>query len=52
MIKNMLGFFKTDIVLWAHITNPLTDYKHYNKAINIFLKIKKKDLIAFILYQL
>ena len=42
MISNMLGFFKTDVVLWAHITNPLTDYKHYNKALDIFIDNRKK----------
>lgn len=42
MISNMLGFFKTDLVVWAHITNPLTDYKHYNKAIDMFNKNKNK----------
>lgn len=42
MITNMLGFFKTDIVLWAHITNPLTNHTHYNECLNIFKKYKKK----------
>ena len=42
MISNMLGFFKTDIVVWAHITNPLTNNEHYNQAIETFLKNKKK----------
>ena len=35
-IKNMLSFFKTDLVLWAHLTNPLTTHAHYNQAINFF----------------
>ena len=35
-IKNMLSFFETEYVLWAHLTNPLTNEKHYNDAINYF----------------
>jgi len=43
-IKNMLSFFETDVVLWAHLTNPLTNEKHYNEAINLYKKnIKKSD---------
>lgn len=42
MISNMLSFFKTEIVLWAHITNPLTNYKHYNKAIKLYKSNLKK----------
>ncbi len=43
-IKNMLSFFETDLVLWAHLTNPLTNEKHYNQAISLFKKnIKKYD---------
>ncbi len=42
MIKNMLSFFKSDIVLWAHPTNPFTDHKFYNDAIKKFLKEEKK----------
>lgn len=41
-IKNMLSLFDTDFVLWAHLTNPLTNQKHYNAAINIFKKNLKK----------
>ena len=37
-IKNMLSFFETDIVMWSHLTNPLTNEKNYNKAIDIFKK--------------
>jgi CMP-N-acetylneuraminic acid synthetase len=37
-IKNMLSFFNTDLVLWAHLTNPLTNEKHYNEAIKIYKK--------------
>ncbi len=43
-IKNMLSFFETEYILWAHLTNPLTNEKHYNEAINYFKKnIKKYD---------
>lgn len=41
-IKNMLSYFSTDIVLWAHLTNPLTNEKHFNEAIEIFKKLNKK----------
>ena len=34
----MLSFFNTDVVLWAHLTNPLTNEKHYNEAIKIYKK--------------
>ena len=33
MIKNILGMIDTDIVMWAHPTNPLTNQNHYNKAL-------------------
>lgn len=43
-IKNMLSFFETEFILWAHLTNPLTNEKHYNEAIKVFKKnIKKYD---------
>ena len=42
MIKNMLGFFKSNLVLWAHPTNPFTDHKYYNDAIKKFSKGKRK----------
>jgi|TARA_B110000483_G_C18158351_1_gene528294 CMP-N-acetylneuraminic acid synthetase len=42
MVSNMLQFFKTDVVLWAHLTNPLTNNIHYDEAINIFKKKFKK----------
>ena len=38
----MLSYFSTDIVLWAHLTNPLTNEKHFNEAIEIFKKLNKK----------
>lgn len=42
MIKNMLSFFRTDLVLWAHITNPFTNEFHYNKAIKKYFSLNKK----------
>lgn len=38
MVSNMLGFFKTDFVLWAHPTNPFINKNHYNEALRIFQK--------------
>ena len=38
MVSNMLGFFKTDVVLWAHPTNPFINKNHYNEALSIFQK--------------
>jgi len=42
MIKNLLGMIDTDLVLWAHPTNPLTNQDHYNNALKTFLKLNKK----------
>lgn len=42
MIKNMLSYVNEEIIVWAHLTNPFINYKHYNEAIKIFLKNKKK----------
>ena len=42
MIKNMLSLFDTDIVLWAHLTNPFVNEKHYNEALDIYSKLNKK----------
>ena len=47
MIKNMLGLFKTDVVLWAHLTNPFVNELHYNKAITIYKNFNKKNMIVF-----
>lgn len=43
MVKNMLSFVEEEIILWAHATNPFIDHNLYKKAINIFLKSKKKN---------
>ena len=42
MIKNMLSFFKCDIVMWAHPTNPYTNENVYNDAIKSFFREEKK----------
>jgi len=43
-IKNMLNFFEADVILWAHLTNPLVNEIHYNEAINLYKKkINKFD---------
>tara|TARA_E500000331_G_C17099411_1_gene644685 strand:+ start:129 stop:824 length:696 start_codon:yes stop_codon:yes gene_type:complete len=42
MIKNMLSFIDTDIVLWAHPTNPTTNHLHFNESLEIFIKNLKK----------
>ncbi|MGI0440271.1 cytidylyltransferase domain-containing protein [Helicobacter himalayensis] len=36
MIANMLSLFHTDIVVWAHCTNPLITPDTYDKAIETF----------------
>jgi CMP-N-acetylneuraminic acid synthetase len=42
MVKNMLSLFDTDLVLWAHLTNPFVNEKHYNEALKIYNKLNKK----------
>ncbi|MGN1124604.1 MAG: cytidylyltransferase domain-containing protein [Candidatus Gastranaerophilaceae bacterium] len=37
MIKNMMDLIKTDIVVWAHCTNPLISSKTYDRAIETFI---------------
>ncbi|MBP3846648.1 acylneuraminate cytidylyltransferase family protein [bacterium] len=37
MIKNMCELVKTDIVVWAHCTNPLITSKTYDLAVEVFL---------------
>lgn len=36
MIKNMMDLISTDIVVWAHCTNPLISSATYDKAIETF----------------
>ena len=38
MIKDMCLKVDTDIILWAHCTNPFVDEQIYNDALNMFLK--------------
>ena len=33
VVKNMLSFFKADLVLWAHCTNPFIDEDDYATAL-------------------
>ena len=42
MIENMLSFFETDFVVWAHCTNPLIDSRVYDGAIEKFLEEYQK----------
>lgn len=37
MIKNMCSLIQTDIVVWAHCTNPLLSPQTYDKAIETYL---------------
>ena len=39
MIGNMMNLIKTDIVVWAHCTNPLLSAKTYDKAIAQFISL-------------
>lgn len=36
MIKNMMDLIKTDVVVWAHCTNPLLSPKTYDMAIETY----------------
>ena len=38
MIKNMCELIKTDVVVWAHCTNPLIEFELYDKAIKTFFE--------------
>jgi len=42
MIGNMCSLIETDIVVWAHCTNPLLTTSEYSKAIKIFLEKEKE----------
>lgn len=43
MIHNMMTLIKTDIVVWAHCTNPFISSQTYDKAIRFFLENDKYD---------
>ena len=38
MIANMMDLIKTDVVVWAHCTNPLLTSQTYDNAVNDFFK--------------
>jgi CMP-N-acetylneuraminic acid synthetase len=42
MIGNMCSLFETDIVVWAHCTNPLLTSEVYDTAIKSFLEKEKE----------
>lgn len=46
MIKNMLSFFKSDLVLWAHLTNPFINSTLYQDAINTYLNLDNDSLVS------
>ena len=39
MIGNMMDLIQTDIVVWAHCTNPLLSAQTYDNAINKFIEL-------------
>ena len=38
MIEDMCQKVDTDIILWAHCTNPFVDEQIYDDALNVFLE--------------
>jgi CMP-N-acetylneuraminic acid synthetase len=42
MIRNMLSYFESDGVLWAHLTNPFITEYHYTEAIKLFNENKNE----------
>jgi CMP-N-acetylneuraminic acid synthetase len=42
MIKNVLSYIKSDIIVWTHCTNPFINNFHIAEAIKIFNKLDKK----------
>ena len=42
MIANMMQLVKTDIIVWAHCTNPLISANTYDKAIEVFCNIESE----------
>jgi len=42
MIYNFCSKIESDIVVWAHCTNPLVDGIIYDKALSLFIKNEKK----------
>lgn len=41
MVQNVLSFFESEYVLWAHPTNPFITTEHYQGAIEAFKKAEK-----------
>jgi len=41
-VSNLLSLFDTDLILWAHLTNPFTNEKHYNESLGIFFRNIKR----------
>ncbi|WP_422409955.1 MULTISPECIES: cytidylyltransferase domain-containing protein [unclassified Endozoicomonas] len=41
MIENMCSLIETDLIIWAHCTNPLITPSTYDLAIDTFIKSKK-----------
>ncbi len=40
MVRNILGFFKTEQVLWAHSTNPFIESWHYQEALEVLEAVR------------
>lgn len=46
MIKNMLSFVSSDLVLWAHLTNPFINSTLYQHAIDTYLSNNNDSLFS------
>lgn len=46
MIKNVLSFFESENVVWAHPTNPLVEAIHYDKAIEQYQDAQEKGYVG------
>lgn len=49
MIGNMMSLIETDIVVWAHCTNPLISSDTYDKAIELFNENKDFDSLLSVI---
>lgn len=49
MIGNMMSLIETDIVVWAHCTNPLISSNTYDKAIDLFNENKDFDSLLSVI---
>ena len=43
MIENMCSLINTDVVVWAHCTNPLIQSSTYDKAVDLFFLEKEEE---------